>query len=125
MATAAGFAFDGRADTAARLARVRRVAWVLDAAMRLPGTKFRFGLNGLIGLTPFAGDAMMAVVSLYLVYEARRLGLPPATLARMLGNIAIEAAAGSVPILGDLFDIGFKANLRNLAIIERHFGIAR
>jgi len=125
MAHAAGFAFDNGADTAARLARVRRLAWLLDAAMRLPGTKFRFGLNGLIGLTPGLGDALMALVSLYLVYEAHRLGLPPGKLGRMLGNIAIEAVAGSVPILGDLFDVGFKANLRNLAIIERHFGRVR
>ena len=125
MATAGSFAFDNAADVSARLARVRRAAWLLDAGMRLPGTKFRFGLNGLIGLTPIAGDAAMALVSLYFVYEGWRLRLPPAKLARMVGNIAIEAAAGSVPVLGDMFDMAFKANLRNVGIIERHIGVRR
>lgn len=109
---------------AARLARLRRLAWVVDAAFRLPGTRFRFGLNSLIGLTPAAGDAMLTALSLYIVWEARALGLPTHKLAKMLGNVGIEAAAGAVPILGDLFDMTFKANLRNLAIIEEHFGVS-
>ena len=65
----------------------------------------------------------MTGISLYIVNEARRLGLPKWTLARMLKNVAIEAVAGTVPLLGDLFDVAFKANLRNLAILEEHFGI--
>jgi len=109
-------------DVAARLGRLRRLAWILDAAARLPGTKFRFGLNGLIGLAPGIGDAAMGAVSLYIVYEAARLGLPKAKLARMLANVGIETAVGAVPVLGDMFDIAFKANLRNIAIIEEHFG---
>jgi hypothetical protein len=109
-------------DVAARLGRLRRLAWILDAAARLPGTKFRFGLNGLIGLAPGIGDAAMGAVSLYIVYEAARLGLPKAKLARMLANVGIETAVGAVPVLGDMFDVAFKANLRNIAIIEEHFG---
>lgn len=105
---------------AGRLARLRKLAWLVDGAFRLPGTKFRFGLNSLIGLTPAAGDAVLAGLSLYIVYEAHRLGVPRDKLARMIRNVGIEAAAGAVPILGDLFDMGFKANLRNLAIIESH-----
>ena len=97
---------------------------MVDAAFRLPGTRFRFGLNSLIGLTPAAGDAVLAAVSLYIVWEARALGVPQAKLTRMLANVGIEALAGAVPILGDLFDMTFKANLRNLAIIEDHFGIS-
>ena len=108
---------------AARLARLRRLAWLVDAAFRLPGTRFRFGLNSLIGLTPAAGDAVLAAVSLYIVWEARALGVPKDKLARMMANVGVEAVAGVVPILGDLFDMTFKANLRNLAIIEDHFGI--
>ncbi len=108
----------------ARLSRLRKLAWLVDGAFRLPGTKFRFGLNSLIGLTPAAGDAVLAMVSLYIVYEAHRLGVPREKLARMIGNVGIEAAAGAVPVLGDLFDMGFKANLRNLAIIEEHIGLA-
>ncbi len=106
--------------SAARLSRLRRLAWMIDGAFRLPGTKFRFGLNSLIGLTPAAGDALLAAVSLYIVYEAHKLGVPRDKLARMIRNVGIEAVAGAVPILGDLFDMGFKANLRNLAIIEQH-----
>lgn len=106
----------------ARLSRLRRLAWLLDAAFRLPGTRFRFGLNGLIGLTPAAGDAAMAAVSLYIVWEAKGLGVPGPKLAKMLGNVAVETVAGAVPVLGDLFDMTYKANLRNLAIIEDHLG---
>ena len=108
------------ADRARRLARIRRLAWLLDAAVKVPGTKFRFGLNSVIGLAPAAGDAAMTAVSLYIVYEAYQIGLPPAQLARMLGNVAIEAVAGSVPVLGDLFDATFKANMRNIALIDAH-----
>jgi len=110
------------ADTARTLARVRRLAWLMDGAFRLPGSRFRVGLSGLLGLPPVLGDALVAATSLYIVYEAHRLGLPRAKLARMMANVAIEAGAGSVPLLGDLFDVAFKANLRNLAIIEQHLG---
>jgi hypothetical protein len=107
----------------ARLLRLRRLAWLIDGVFRLPFTRFRFGLNSLIGLTPAAGDAVLAAVSLYIVNEARLLGVPGPLLARMVRNVAIEAIAGAVPIVGDLFDVAFKANLRNLAIIEQHLGV--
>ncbi len=106
---------------APRLARLRRVAWLLDGALRLPGTRFRFGLNSLIGLPPGFGDAALALVSLYFVVEAVRLKVPKPVLGRMLANIAIEFAVGAVPLLGDLFDMVWKANLRNVALLERHF----
>lgn len=109
-------------STLSRIARLRRLAWMIDGVFRIPGTRFRFGLNSLIGLTPAAGDAVLAAISLVIVYEAHRLGVPREKLARMLANVGIEFAAGSVPVLGDLFDMGFKANLRNLAIIEEHLG---
>jgi hypothetical protein len=108
----------------ARLRNLRRLAWLIDGAFRVPGTRFRFGLNSLIGLTPAAGDTVLALVSLYIVNEARLLGLPKDKLVRMLANVGIETVAGAVPVLGDLFDMGFKANLRNLAIIEDHLGIS-
>ena len=106
------------ANAAARLARLRKLAWLLDAQFGLPGTRFRFGVNSLFGLAPVAGDVALGLVSLYLVYEARALGAPPALLARMLANIGIEVIGGAVPIVGDLFDMVFKANLRNLALLE-------
>ena len=117
--TSATFAHASDAATAAaRLARLRKLAWLLDAQFGLPGTRFRFGVNSLFGLAPVAGDVALGLVSLYLVYEARALGAPPALLARMLGNIGIEVIGGAVPIVGDLFDMAFKANLRNLALLE-------
>jgi hypothetical protein len=115
--------YDNTLPAEARIARLRRLAWLIDGAFRLPGSRFRFGLNSVIGLAPAAGDALLTAISLYIVYEARQLGLPKLKLARMLKNVAIEAAAGAVPVLGDLFDVAFKANLRNLAILEEHFGI--
>ncbi len=110
-------------DLAARVARLRRIAWLVDAAFVLPGTRFRFGLNSLIGLAPGAGDTILGLISLYIVYEAHRLGVPRAKIAAMIGNVVVEVAAGSVPILGDLFDVALKANLRNIRIVEEHFRI--
>lgn len=106
------------AASAQRLARLRQFAWLLDARFRLPGTRFRFGWNSLLGLSPVIGDVLLGLVSLYMVWEARRMGAPFSLLARMVGNVAIEVAGGSIPILGDLFDMAFKANLRNLDLLE-------
>jgi hypothetical protein len=108
------------ADPLTRLNRLRRLAWLIDGAFALPGTNFRFGLNSLIGLVPVGGDAILGALSLYIVYEAAQLGLPKYKLARMLANVGIEVLGGSIPVLGDLFDMTLKANLRNLAIIEQH-----
>ena len=110
----------GAAQVARRLARLRRLAWLMDGAFRLPGSKFRFGLNSLISLPPVAGDALLGAISLYIVYEGYRLGVPRADIAKMIGNVAIETAVGTIPVAGDLFDVAFKANLRNLAIIDRY-----
>ncbi len=112
------------ASAASRLKRLKTIAWAVDGVFRIPGTKFRFGLNSVIGATPAAGDVVLAGISLYIVNEARKLGLPKEKIARMLANIGVEAAAGAVPLLGTLFDMGFKANLRNIAIIEEHLGVA-
>ncbi len=108
------------ADAAARLARIRRLAWLVDAAFVLPGTQFRFGLNSIIGLLPGGGDAVLGLISLYIVQQAHALGVPRHKLMRMLGNIAVEVVGGSVPVLGDLFDMALKANLRNIRVIEDH-----
>lgn len=109
----------------ARIARLRRLAWIMDGLGRIPGTRLRFGLNGVIGLAPWAGDALLAAISLYIVFEAARLGLPRAKIVRMLLNVGIEAALGAVPILGDLLDVAWKANLRNVDIVDAHFGMLR
>ena len=112
-------------DKSVRLARLRRLAWLIDGAFGLPGTKFRFGLNSILGLLPVGGDALLGAISLYIVYEAARLGVPRPLLLRMVGNVAVEVVGGSVPILGDLFDMALKANLRNMAIIEQHVAVGR
>jgi hypothetical protein len=84
---------------------------------RLPGTRFRFGLDGLIGLVPGVGDIAGAVMSSYIILEARRLGASNWTLVRMISNVLIEMVIGAIPIVGDVFDVVFKANVRNLRLI--------
>jgi hypothetical protein len=117
--------FDTFDSAAARLRRIKQLAWLIDAAFVIPGTRFRFGLNSIIGLAPGAGDAVLGLLSLYIIYEAARLGVPRAVLGRMLGNVAIEVVGGSVPILGDVFDMALKANVRNIRILERHLAGGR
>ena len=95
-----------------------RLADLMDSTFRLPGG-FRFGLDGLIGLIPGVGDLAGAAVSLYIVARAHRLGVSRATLYRMLLNVGAEALIGTIPLVGDIFDFAFKANLRNLALLER------
>jgi hypothetical protein len=102
----------------AKLKRLRALAWLLDNSIPLPGG-FRIGLDPILGLIPGLGDALGAVLALYIIYEARQLGASRTLLLRMLGNMAIDAVLGSVPIIGDLFDAGFKANMRNLALLEK------
>lgn len=108
-------------DTEATLKRLRRLANFLDTAVRLPGG-FRFGADTIIGLAPGVGDLATAAIACYFVYEGKRLGLPRSALAAMAGNVALDLVLGATPILGDLADTWFKANVRNLAIIEKHVG---
>lgn len=114
------------ADRAERLRRLRRlsgIARLMDTAIGIPGTRIRFGADSVFGLIPLVGDAGGALVGLYIVNEARRLGLPPAKLARMLGNIATDSIVGSVPLAGDVFDLFFKSHRRNVQMILDDFGI--
>ena len=114
------------ADHAERLRRLRRlsgIARLMDAAIRIPGTGIRFGADSVFGLIPVIGDAGGALVGLYIVNEARRLGVPPTKLAQMLGNIAADSILGSVPLAGDIFDLFFKSHRRNVQMILDHFGV--
>ncbi len=95
----------------------------MDTAIRIPGTGIRFGADSVLGLIPGVGDAGSALVGLFIVNEARRLGVPKHMLVRMLGNLGADAVTGSVPLLGDLFDVYFKSNRRNLQILLDHFDI--
>lgn len=92
----------------------------MDGALGVPGTRFRIGLDPLLGLIPGVGDLAGAALSGYIVTIAARLGAPPSVLVRMLGNVAVDMLIGAIPGVGDLFDFGWKANTRNLALIERY-----
>jgi hypothetical protein len=102
-----------------RLARLDAVAKLLDVAFILPGTRIRYGIDGIIGLIPVIGDIISMALSLWLVREARALGAPWHITARMLGNVAIQGVVGSVPVAGDAFDVLFRANMRNVRILRR------
>jgi hypothetical protein len=106
---------------AERLARLDKLATLLDVAFRIPFTKFRFGVDGLIGLAPGLGDVVTTGLSLWIVHEAYQLGVPRQVLFRMLGNVAIDGMIGAVPVAGDLFDVLWRGNKRNVRILREHF----
>jgi hypothetical protein len=103
-----------------RLNRLDRLAWLLDNSIPVPGTGIRIGLDGLIGLIPGIGDAVGAVLSSYIVAQAAHGGAPLSLILRMGLNIVIESFVGLVPIFGDLFDFGYKANARNVRLLRDH-----
>jgi hypothetical protein len=99
---------------------LRRYAVLLDSQFRVPGTRIRFGLDAIVGLIPGVGDISTPVFASMLIIQGVRMRLPAIVQTRMVLNAAIDMLLGFVPLLGDLADIGFKANLRNLALLERH-----
>jgi hypothetical protein len=101
------------------LTRLRAITRVMDEAIGIPGTRFRIGLDGLLGLFPGIGDALSAGIAGYAILAAARLGAPRSVLARMAGNVVVDTLVGAIPVLGDLFDFGFKANRRNLRTLEQ------
>jgi Domain of unknown function (DUF4112) len=105
---------------APRLKRMRQISKLLDSAIVIPGTKQRIGLDPILGLIPGGGDTVSAALSGYIIIEAARMGLPREALIKMVMNIAIDTVAGSVPVVGDIFDVVSKANLRNMQIVESH-----
>jgi hypothetical protein len=102
------------------LRKIRKIAKLLDTAIGIPGTKFRIGLDPILGLIPGGGDLITAGISAYMIYLATSFGLEKKELNKMIANIAIETTIGFVPIAGDIFDAYFKANIRNLEILENH-----
>lgn len=111
---------DGERDARGRreLERLRAIARLFDQAFAVPGTKWRFGIDALFGLVPGLGDIVGAVVAVYALHVARTLRAPGPIQLHMLGNIALDAIVGTVPLIGDLFDFVFKAQTRNLALLD-------
>jgi hypothetical protein len=115
--------FDSHTAPSRRAAidRLDKLATLFDTAVIIPGTNIRFGLEALLRIWPGIGDAAASTLSLYLLYSAAKLGVPRRLLARMLINVVIEGAVGAIPIAGDAFDVFFRANRRNIAILRAHF----
>ena len=105
---------------ASKLDKLRTIATVLDDAVRVPGTNIRFGLDALLGLMPGAGDAVTGAVAAYAIVLAARLGAPPIIIARMALNVLIDVATGTIPVLGDIFDVGWKSNRKNVKLLEHY-----
>jgi hypothetical protein len=113
--------FHGDVSKRAAVARLDALATLFDTAFALPGTNIRFGIESIMRLVPGIGDAAASALSCWLLYEAHRLDIPKPVFARMIANVAIEGVVGAVPFIGDLFDVGFRANRRNVKILQEHF----
>ncbi|WP_172962339.1 DUF4112 domain-containing protein [Hydrocarboniclastica marina] len=109
-----------RARHEALLTRIDRFSSAMDNRFRLPGTRLRFGFDGLVGLIPVAGDAITTVLSLYLIGEALKIGAPASVVRRMGVNVGLDFLVGLVPIAGDALDFAFKANTRNVALLRNY-----
>ena len=107
-----------------QLSRLRRVSRLLDNAISIPGTKISFGLDPILGLLPGGGDTITGGIAAYIVVEAARMGVPREILGKMVGNILIDSFAGTIPVVGDLFDVGWKANVKNIELLEQHLDVA-
>jgi hypothetical protein len=103
------------------LAGLEALARTLDSRWRIPGTGIRFGLDAVAGLVPGVGDVAAALVSGHIILHGWRAGAPAHLLARMIGNVALDTVVGSIPLLGSVFDVYYKANLRNVRLLRRHF----
>lgn len=116
-------AVDDGADD--RLAAVERLARWMDGMFTLPGTRFRFGLDPLLGLIPGIGNLATFLVSAALVRVMARHGASGEVLVRMAGNVLVDAVLGAIPVIGNLFDFAFRANERNVVLLKRHYGEGR
>ncbi|MFC4667654.1 DUF4112 domain-containing protein [Seohaeicola nanhaiensis] len=108
-----------RPDRAADLARAEKLARLLDTRWGIPGTPLRFGFDSVVGLIPGVGDTLMLLPSLWIMHTAYRHGAPAGTLVRMAGNAGLDWVLGSVPLVGDVFDLFFKSHRRNAALLRR------
>ena len=104
---------------------LRRLSQLLDNAIGIPGTKYRFGLDPILGLIPGGGDTIAGALGAYIIIEAARMGIPRKVLGKMISNILFDSLVGTVPVLGDLFDVAWKANVRNMTLLESNLSVDR
>jgi hypothetical protein len=107
-------------DKEGSLTRLEAVGKLMDGAFVIPGTSTRVGLDALIGLVPGIGDLVSGLVSSYLIWEARRLGVSRWVLTRMAANTLLDTTIGAIPLAGDVFDVMFRANMKNMALLRQH-----
>lgn len=105
----------------ARIEQLRKIAELMDGQFTIPGTNIEFGLDAIVGLIPGIGDLIAGAFSLWLINEAKRMGAPKLLLARMYWNVFVDVGVGAVPVVGDMFDVAWKANRKNMALLSRHF----
>lgn len=117
---AMGFLLPTGSDPVSVRRRLEMLEHLLERSFVVPGTQYRFGLDGVVGLVPVIGDLVTTAMGAYLVWEARNLGLPKWKLWRMAGNVGFDTLLGAVPLVGDAADFLFKSNTRNLRIVKRH-----
>ena len=107
---------------AASLRRLRRISHLLDNAIPIPGTKYRIGLDPILGLIPGGGDLISSIFAGYVVFKSAQMGVPQETLVKMAANIVFDTVAGTVPVAGDLLDVAWKANVKNIELLDAHLG---
>ena len=100
--------------------RIGRVTHVLDELVSVPGTSIKVGLDPVIGVIPIAGDALAALVGVWVILEASRFGIPRVVLGRMVANLVVDLGIGAIPLIGDAYDLFFRSNSRNLELFRRH-----
>ena len=117
---AAGEALSRDTEVNETLQRLDVIATVMDSAVRIPGTNVVMGVDALLGLVPVIGDAISSAIGGYIIWEAKRLGVSRLVIARMAMNTTIDTVVGAVPVLGDVFDVAYKANRKNVALLKAH-----
>lgn len=107
-------------DIDTELARLRKIAWRMDALFFIPGTNLAVGLDSILGLIPVVGDGAAKIPAIWIIWKAKDLGASPGALAYMAANLVIDFTIGSIPLIGDLFDIAYNANIRNVRLLEKN-----
>jgi Domain of unknown function (DUF4112) len=114
------------ATNPAKLAKTQRqlddLAWLMDNYFKIPGINWRFGLDSIIGLVPGAGDILAGIIAVFIVLRALQFKLPGIVIVRMILNTLLDVTVGAIPFIGDLFDLFFKANTRNMALFHKYSG---